>query len=215
MNWAYEKLAMPRTIRQTMELLLHAQAKGEKVLLFGGLIQLHIIAQTILAEGDPLRLAPGSLMGTGGGLKELYPFTPQQIREDLSRAITQPDGQPLPLRDVYGMAEGNWAAMQCEQGNYHIPPWVYAVTLDGDDRLQRLPDAEGMLAFYDPYGGSNLFPAFFKTADRVRLVNPAWNDPDLVAQTPGCPCGDPGAFLRQDSIQRVDLVDEAGCAAQV
>ena len=31
----------------------------------------------------------------------------------------------------------------------------------------------------------------------------------------GGPGGEPGAFLAQGSIQRVDLLDEAGCAAQL
>jgi hypothetical protein len=109
------------------------------------------------------------------------------------------------------MAEGNWAAMQCTQGNYHIPPWIYAVTLDDDDQFQQASEAAGLLAFFDPFGGGRLFPAFFRTADRVRLVNPAADD-DPARR---CPCGDPGAYICQDSIQRVDLLDQAGCAAQI
>jgi hypothetical protein len=101
--------------------------------------------------------------------------------------------------------------MQCQQGNYHVPPWIYAVTLDENDRFQECSDATGLLAFYDPHGGGNLFPAFFKTADRVRLINGACvYDPALE-----CACGEKGAYITQGSIQRVDLVDEAGCAAQI
>jgi hypothetical protein len=169
------------------------------------------VAQALQEEGRRLRLAPGSLLGTGGGLKELYPFTPAQISRDLGEVVRLRNGEAAPIRDVYGMAEGNWAAMQCEAGNYHVPPWVYARTLDGDDGLQEGADTTGLLAFYDPYGGGGLFPAFFKTSDQVRLMRggEAGNG-DL-----GCPCGEGGSYLARESIRRVDLLDEAGCAAQL
>jgi len=67
------------------------------------------------------------------------------------------------------------------------------------------------LAFFDPYGSGPLFPSFFKTADQVRLIRG-----DGAGNRNGhCPCGELGAYIPQDSIQRVDLLDEAGCAAQV
>jgi hypothetical protein len=109
------------------------------------------------------------------------------------------------------MAEANWAAMQCTQGSYHIPPWVYPVTLDDDGGFQNNADASGLLAFFDPFGGGRLLPSFFKSADRIRLFN--GGSGYAGAQT--CPCGESGAFILNRSIQRVDLIDEAGCAAQV
>jgi len=211
MNWMNDHYVTPRAIRQTIALLKQAEANHEKVLLFGGWLQLHAMAQELDRQGHTIRLAPGSLLGTGGGLKERYPFTPAQIRQDLARVIQLADGQPIPCRDVYGMAEGNWAAMQCAQENYHLPPWLYAVALDDDDQFQTKPDSTGLLAFFDPYSGGQLFPAFFKTADWVRLINGAGTyDPSRV-----CPCGEMGSYIVRESIQRVDLLDEAGCAAQV
>jgi len=211
MNWANDRLATPRTVKQTIRLLSHAEVSHDKVLLFGGWVHLHAVARALLAEGRVMHLPSGSLIGTGGGFKELYPFTPAQIRADLEKSIELENGQPAPLRDVYGMAEGNWAAMQCESGNYHIPPWIYAVVLDENDRFVEKPESTGMLAFYDPVGGGDLFPAFFKTADRVRLVNGSRAyDPSQE-----CLCGESGAYLSEGSIQRVDLMDEAGCAAQI
>lgn len=211
MNWANDRLVTPRTVKETIRLLEKAEATREKVLLFGGWVHLHAIAQVLLADRRRIHLPLGSLVGTGGGMKELYPFTPEQIRQDLGEAIRLDNDQPAPIRDVYGMAEGNWAAMQCVSGNYHLPPWIYAVVLDENDRFLAQPDSTGLLAFYDPVGGGDLFPAFFKTADKVRLVNgSAAQDPAL-----SCPCGEPGAYLAESSIQRVDFLDEAGCAAQI
>jgi hypothetical protein len=173
---------------------------------------LHILAlQTIKHGLAPLRLAQGSLLGTGGGFKEFYPYRPEQSRQDVAQAFCLEDGRPIPLRDVYGMAEANWAAMQCANGSYHLPPWIYAITLDQEGLIQLENRATGMLAFFDPFGGGSLFPAFFRTADQVELVGGGLiEQPELT-----CPCGEPGAYITQNSIRRADLMDEAGCAAQL
>lgn len=211
MNFANERIVMPKAIDLALTHLIHAEAQGEKVLLFGGWIQLHILALKLRAEGRTLHLARGSLLGTGGGFKEQYPYTIEEICQDLHSVIRDDQDVPVPLRDVYGMAEANWAAMQCSHGNYHIPPWVHAVVLNEEDCITEDADSIGLLAFFDPFGGGNLFPAFFKTADRVRLI---YGDnrtyPDLR-----CPCGEEGTYILQKSIQRMDLFEEAGCAAQI
>jgi hypothetical protein len=211
MNWMNDHYVNGTAIRQTLALIHQTETAGEKLLLFGGWTHLHAIAKELIGKGKIVRLASGSLLGTGGGMKERYPLTPDQIRQDLAAAFELSDGRPVPVLDDYGMAEGNWAAMQCRHGNYHVPPWIYALTLDQDNRLQVGADETGLFAFFDPYGGGSLFPAFFKTADRVRLVNGATRyDPAC-----DCPCGDVGAYIPHHSIQRVDLIDEAGCAAQL
>jgi hypothetical protein len=211
MNWMNDHYVTPQAIATAVRLLERAEADGEKVLLFAGWAHLHGVVLSLRARGHTLRLAPGSIIGSGGGLKERYAVAPAQIRRDIASVVLLADGGPAPIRDTYGMSEGNWAAMQCSQGNYHVPPWVYAVTLDDNGQFQRQTDATGLLAFYDPFAGGRLFPSFFRTADRVRLVNGAGGvDPTLT-----CPCGDEGAYIVQDSIRRVDLLDEAGCAASV
>jgi hypothetical protein len=197
----------PRAVRVALGRLERAARGGEKLLLFGSLTQLHGVALALVRADRTILLAPGSLLGTGGGMKETYTFSPDEIRRDLERAFRPADGSPLPLRDVYGMAEANWAAMQCSAGNYHVPPWVHACILDDDGEIRSGPRVTGLLAFFDPFGGGNLFPGFFRTADRVTLV--------IGRGDTLCPCGDAGAYLEKDSIQRVDLLGEAGCAAQV
>jgi hypothetical protein len=204
MNWMQEHYVTQRAVRGTIELLEQAEVTQEKVLVFGGWVQMHAIAQALQETECKIRLAPGSILGTGGGLKERYEFAPAQIRQDLAQVVELAGGQPIPIRDTYGMAEGNWAAMQCRAGHYHIPPWIYARTLDDDDRFLEGAGTTGLLAFYDPFGGGQLFPAFFKTADQVSMI-----------QGQACPCGESGTYLVRDSIQRVDLLDEAGCAAQI
>ncbi len=211
MNWGFKNRVEPKTVQSTVDLLLLAESAGEKVLLFGSWLQLHAVALAFKARDRRCRLATGSLIGSGGGMKEMYPYSPADIRRDLAESFVLADGAPITIRDVYGMAEANWAAMQCAQGSYHIPPWVYTVTLDDDGGFQNTVDASGLLAFFDPFGGGRLLPSFFKSADRMRLVNGGSG----YSGEHTCPCGESGSFILNGSIQRVDLIDEAGCAAQV
>jgi hypothetical protein len=209
MNWMGEHMAIPRSIRATVEVLRRSAAAGEKLMLFGGPIQLHGVALALRSEGV-LDLPPDCLVGTGGGMKEAYHHSYAEIRRDIA-ATVRSGGQPIPIRDVYGMAEANWAAFECPEGHHHLPPWVYAVALDTTDTLIQGPDAEGILAFYDPFGGGELFPPFFKTTDHVHLINGGrWYDPARA-----CPCGEPTAYIQSGTIARADLLDESGCAGQV
>jgi hypothetical protein len=215
-RWMDERVVQPRAVAQTIDLLQQAARDSAPTLLFGSLTQLHALSHELQSQGygtdrRTLDLPGGSLAGTGGGLKEFYPFTPERIRQDIQAVLGLDGGKPLPIRDVMGMAEANWAAPQCPEGNYHLPPWVYAVALDDDDEIRIGADVTGLLGFLDPVGSGRLFPSFFKTTDQVRLVNGATNyDPARR-----CPCQHDTAYLVQGSISRVDLLDEAGCAGQL
>lgn len=200
MAWANERLATPRYVAATAACLRDCVRAGQPLMLLGGLVQLHVIARQAA-----IQLPPGSRVATGGGMKEQYPFTPAQIRAELSAAFGG-----APVSDVYGMAEANWAAFECPHGNYHLPPWVYPVVTNDDDQIVPGPQASGLLAFFDPIGGGALIPPFFQTADRVQLVN-GGSDYDPAR---ACPCGYDTAYIA-GGIQRADLVEEAGCAAQI
>jgi hypothetical protein len=201
MVWANARLAEPRYLAATLARLRECTSSGRPVMLMGGLAQLHPLAGAWTDAG--MTLPPGSRVATGGGMKGDYPFTPTRIRADLRCAFGG-----APVSDVYGMAEANWAAFECARGNYHIPPWVHAVVTDDDDRIIPGPEASGLLAFFDPVAGGDLIPPFFQTADRVCLIVPR-SDRDLE-----CACGNNSSYIR-GVIERVDLIEEAGCAAQV
>ncbi len=84
------------------------------------------LPRTLQEAGPILRLAPGSLLGTGGGLKELYPFTPgPDPRRPGPRGADsgrrRATAARSPSATCYGMAEGNWAAMQCSAGQLSRP----------------------------------------------------------------------------------------------
>ena len=207
---------MPAAVAQTIALLQQAEQSQDPTLLFGGLTQLHAVSLQLKHQGygkngHTIQLPVGSLVGSGGGLKELYPFTPDRIRADIQAVLSVDGREPVPVRDVMGMAEANWAAPQCKEGNYHLPPWVYVVVLDDDDEILYGTDVVGLLGFLDPLGGGRLFPSFFKTTDRVRLINgTGQHDPAL-----SCSCGHDTPYLVDSTIRRVDLLEEAGCAGQL
>jgi hypothetical protein len=92
-----------------------------------------------------------------------------------------------------------------------MPPWVYVAAMNDDDGIIEASDATGLLAFWDPVAGGKVYPPFFQTADRVRLINGSSHfDPDRV-----CDCGEDTPYLARDSIQRIDLIEEAGCGASI
>jgi hypothetical protein len=216
MVWMNDNYVKSKYVKQTISILEEVSTSGKDVLLFGGWVQLHEIYEGLLTLGygkddKRLILSDKSMIGTGGGMKELYPTTPSQIREDLGTVMQSYTGTPTPHRDVYGMAEANWAAAQCQHGNYHLPPWILPVVLDQNDEIVTKSVTEGLLAFYDPIAGSELFPSFFKTADHVRLINGGfWYDVNNE-----CPCGYRTPYIAMTSIERRDRLDEAGCAGQI
>jgi hypothetical protein len=199
MAFADRAFVARRYVGLTLATLRNLAEKDHPLMLLGGLAQLHRVA----LEGS-LSLPAGSRVATGGGSKEHYPFTPADIRDDLAQAFG------APVSDVYGMAEADWAAFECPLGHHHIPPWVYAVVTDDDDAVLSAPVATGMLAFFDPVAGGDLLPPFFQTADHVTLVNGGSTyDPSLVGA-----CGYDSPYI-SSPIRRLDLADEAGCAAQL
>ena len=200
MAWADDHLAVPRILANTRAALQSMQSSNRPIFLLGSLSHLHQFALQA-NHGEAVALPPGSRVASGGGMKVGYDKTQAEIREDLKTLFAG-----TAVSDVYGMAEANWAAFECPYGNYHIPPWVYAVVTDSSDRILRASQAEGLLAFFDPLGGGGLYPPFFQTSDWVQLCGSPVFDPALA-----CPCGEQTAYIH-GAIQRVDLVEEAGCA---
>jgi hypothetical protein len=200
---AQKRLLDPRAVESAVSRLIPASAHGEKVLLFGSLSRLYEVARFLLESGRTVTLAPGSLLVTGGRPKAASAAPPEEMRQALLDAFTLTTGEPVPIRDVYSLAEANWAAMQCAHGSYHLPPWLYAVTVDDADAFQTQPQSTGLLAFFDPFGGGDLYPSFFRTADQVTLVRGT-----------ACPCGEAGDYIAEGSIRRIDLPGEAAWVAR-
>ncbi len=81
------------------------------------------------------------------------------------------------VRDMYGLVETNFMAIECEQHEKHVPPWVHFSVRNPDDLTQEVELGEiGRLVILDPTSLS--YPGFILTDDLVYLTNEK-----------GCACG--------------------------
>ena len=119
---AYNALAERRVLRHTLRALDARRRAAARCCCWAGWCS-SILWRSTCWRRAAWSLPAGSRVATGGGVKQAHPRTPDPIRADLARALRDPSGAPLPVADVYGMAEAHRAAFQCAQGNYHLPPW--------------------------------------------------------------------------------------------
>lgn len=69
------------------------------------------------------------------------------------------------IRDMYGLAECNFLAIECEYNQKHIPPWVKVVIrdLDNPSEIIRQSGKSGLITILDPTILS--YPCFIQTED--------------------------------------------------
>lgn len=143
---------------------------GSPVHMAGGLILLHRVAEEGLKMGMEPGLGPRSRVSTGGGTKGLPP------PPDMESTIKRFAGVDV-IYEAYGMTEIGDAFGSCEQGRFHIWPWIVPFVLDEETGapLPRRGKQRGRGAFFDltaqTYWGGVV------TGDRVSI---SW---DI------CPCG--------------------------
>jgi len=153
--------------------------------------------QYLADNNTPLQLDRGSRIITIGGWKR---FTAEKISRELfnERCATYLGIQPNRVADVYGLVEANMLAIECEMGNKHIPPWVYAGLRDPQNlEAPAKPGKPGALVIMDPT--SYAYPCFLQTEDVVQL-----------RKAEPCGCGRSGTYL--DFVERLPGA-ELGCCA--
>jgi long-chain-fatty-acid---luciferin-component ligase len=103
------------------------------------------------------------------------------------------------IRDMYGLVECNFLAIECEHNQKHVPPWVKVVIRDIDNpsKIIRQSDKSGLITILDPTILS--YPCFIQTEDIGRVGN------DGV-----CTCGRISQTL---SFRRRIRGAELGCCA--
>ncbi|UKS26665.1 LuxE family acyl-protein synthetase [Paenibacillus sp. HWE-109] len=104
---------------------------------------------------------------TLGGWKS---FTGREIdRPDFYQQVSQAFGiHSEQVRDMFGLVETNFMAIECEHHAKHVPPWVHFSVRSLDDPNKEVPLGEpGRLAVYDP--SSLSYPGFILTDDLVYL----------------------------------------------
>jgi hypothetical protein len=142
---------------------------GSPVHMAGGLIMLHRVAEAGLKMGMEPGLGPGSRVSTGGGTKGLPP--PPEMESTIKRFA----GVDV-IYEAYGMTEIGDAFGSCEQGRFHIWPWIVPFVLDEKtgDLLPRRGKQRGRGAFFDL--SAQTFWGGVVTGDRVSI---SWDR---------CPC---------------------------
>ncbi|WP_171683667.1 LuxE/PaaK family acyltransferase [Paenibacillus planticolens] len=101
------------------------------------------------------------------------------------------------VRDMFGLVETNFMAIECEHHAKHVPPWVHFSIRGLDKADQEVAQGEpGRLVVYDPTSLS--YPGFILTDDLVYMdKNP-------------CPCGRNGQVVNY--MYRIKGA-EIGCCA--
>lgn len=135
-----------------------------------------------------LKLDTPSLVIMMGGWKR---FTGEMIsREQLNQDIETWLGIPCSnVRDMYGMVEANFMAIEDEFNHKHVPPYIHFSVRDPNDLSKEVPDGEvGQLAIFDPLSRS--VPVMIQTEDLVFIRNDetkSWRNSqriEFVSRTP-------------------------------
>jgi len=135
-----------RKSAQALDRIFHEMLalRGERVYVGGMNGAMTELAQRGLAEGYRNVFGPDCIVQTGGGNKGgLLP-------DDWAELCLEFTGAKQ-IAQYYGMTEVTMIAGMCEQGHYHIPPWVVAYVLDPDTGEARPREGvqTGRAAFFD------------------------------------------------------------------
>lgn len=174
--------------------LARSAREGRPALAFGPPGPARDLCDAVIAGGAPLRLAGGSRLVTGGGWKGGPAIGRDALRALAGRALGLPGAA---VTDAYSATELNAVLSSCPHGRYHVPPLIEAIVLDDALEWVRDDDAEGLLAFLDPFARS--YVGFLMPGDRARLTR----EP--------CPCGLAGPSVVGE-IERAATAAPRGCA---
>jgi hypothetical protein len=117
---------------------------GKRVLMIGQSLAIHDFASKGVAQGLERVFAPGSVVLTGGGRKG------QMLPDDWEQTISRFTGVDR-IGLNYGMTEICMIAFRCDQGRYHIPPWIIPYVIDPESGapFPRQGRQRGRAAFFD------------------------------------------------------------------
>ena len=181
---------------QAVEMLQHWEGKHTRYIV-GPPFLVYRLIKHCMDNNIKLNLDKKSAIITLGGWKR---FTGQEIaRKDFNNLCAEYLGvNPNNVRDMYGLVEANMLAIECEQQEKHVPPWVHISMRNPKNVLEEVPYGErGVIAIYDPTITS--YPAFILTED-VGYLKTHTN----------CDCGRNGQMVVY--ISRLPGV-EVGCCA--
>ncbi|HXA12627.1 MAG TPA: hypothetical protein VNW93_10645 [Mycobacterium sp.] len=159
------------------------ELRGKRVFMIGTYSLMYDIAKAGLERGIKEVFAKDSAILTGGGMKGIV------LPADFMNVITEFLGVDR-IQVGYGFSEASTFHWACEEGRYHVMPWVIPFVLDPDtsEPLPRTGRQTGRAAVYDillraHWGG-------VISGDEVTV------DWDLV-----CPCGRTSVAFEKDIMR--------------
>jgi hypothetical protein len=123
---------------------------GHRVFVMGSYNLLYELATEGIARGVDGVFAPDSVVASGGGAKGLV------VPDNWQEPVLQFFGVDS-VKMGYGMSEVSAMHMMCEQGRYHVQPWIIPYVLDPDTNRPspREGTQVGRASFYDPANASH------------------------------------------------------------
>ena len=162
---------------------LATELRGRKVFMTSAYPIMYDLAQKGLDAGVSEVFHPESAILVGGGTKGFV--LPDNFMDVIREFLGVPN-----LQEGYGMSEISALHWACEEGKYHVQPWVVPFLLDPDtsEPLPRKGRVTGRAAFYD-------------------LMNEAhWGgiisgDEITIDWTGHCPCGRTSVAIDHDIVR--------------
>ena len=123
---------------------LTRELRGKRVFMTSAYSLMYEIAAAGLERGLRKVFAPNSVILTGGGTKGML------LPDDYMEVIREFLGVDR-IQEGYGMSEISAFHWACDEGRYHVQPWVIPFLLDPDtsEPLPRTGRQVGRAAFYD------------------------------------------------------------------
>jgi hypothetical protein len=176
--------------------------RDKKLLMVGMFATLFKVAETLqsMGYGGKDFHAENSLM-VGGGLKGAV--LPPDYRERILAAFNI---APKRVYHFYSMQELNTHMPRCEEGQYHVPPWLMVLPLDqpGEKLVGAFKgEVEGRAAFFDLSHDGRWCGVI--TGDRIKI------------RYGKCACGHEGPTVGPDIVRYSELEggDKISCAGTI
>ncbi|MCP9269806.1 LuxE family acyl-protein synthetase [Xenorhabdus sp. XENO-1] len=165
--------------------------------LIGPPFLIHRFISFLKATNTKLELDSGSMVITLGGWKR---FTGAMIsRTEFNQELETWLGiSASRIRDMYGLVEANFLAIEDEFNQKHIPPYIHFSVRDPENLSREVADGEtGQLVIFDPIAHST--PGMLLTEDMIYLRT----DNDLSGRN----------SQRMQYVMRAPSATEFGCCA--
>lgn len=176
---------------------IKAAAEENKVYTYGPPFTYRNIIEYCESEDLSLELGDeDKVLSTGGWKGVEGKISREEFVDRLTDVFSIRNDQ---YRDAYGLTDIATAMFECENHNYHVPPWMYASPRDPDNLEREVEEGEeGLISL----------------KNATIFSYPAATFPgDMAVVTEGCECGRSGQTVEHRGRAQED--DQRGCAIKL